>query len=521
MCFKHFLLFSFFFLNTIAIIRPEMDSTLVAHPPNPETIEYVDQDRFREVQTVVYVRAVQLNRLPDVVQYSEGGVAVTITSGESSYTLTPLVPGDETEITDRVTGERTPRGTCQTFTMLWDDVSLMFPGTPYKGDGPTYLPFPFEYADGLHISVHSADGTRDFGTALVKGSEENTLLSYPRGDVQVLFRVYHCCDGEIVYTRRCERRKRTPPPGDAPPEEEEVEEEEDDEEEYDQEVTRDNTGGEQSTGDDNADAIAAALRRIQVAEDKAKEAQRNAAAAEEEAAEAQRRADQLEDEHAGAEHRSKAHTEAARAWRAAAAAEKKAAGAEGDLAEAYDHAFHLCGQEDFPDRERAARERQDLALKRMQDALDRAASEDDKANNAEKELNDLFQAAGDAERDASESQKKSDELQDAAIQKRDADPDSDDTHKALSDAADELMKAAKKEREAAAAERELAKNQVDGSDSEAAAAAADRRAEEAEKRANDIRPPKKEPVKEEPATKEPTKPKKGLGDDEEGGGCLC
>eukprot|EP00796_Vickermania_ingenoplastis_P009962 gene9962-6955_t len=487
---------------------------LLAHPPNPDTIEYVDQEKYADYQTVVYIRAVQLNRLPEVVQFCEG-IAVTITAGGSSYTLPAMPP------TDEMAGEeRSPRNNgCQTFTMVWDDVSLMFPGSLYRGDGPTFLPFPFEFVDGVHIAVHSADGTRDFGTALVKGSEEHTMLSYPRGDVQVLFKVYHCCDGEVVYTRSCQRRKRTPAP--TPPAEA-VEEEEEEEEQKAQPAAEEAPVVAEAEAEAPpmaaAEDLDEALQQIEVCELEAQEAERLAAEAEARAAEAQEAAARLEAQKAGAEHRCNGHRAAAAAEREAATAEKRAAHAEGNLAQAYSRAIELgATQEDFPEREAAAKERQEAALARMQAALERAEASDAKAQAAEKELADLLAAAAQAEQDAAAQQKKATELADAV---GDADT--------RSNAADAFTNAANLNRYAAAADRAAAAHQVDGTANNKAAEEADARAAECDARAAGLREaPAEAPAKEEPAApkeeptapkEEPTAPKKGLNEDEEGGG---
>lgn len=534
-----------------------MNPVLVAHPPNPSTLEHVDESKYPEVQSVVYVRAIQLNRLPDVVDYC-GGIAVTISSCGASVTLPVQSPVAEME--EGPNGSRTPRTHgCNTFTALWDDISLMFPGTLYKGDGPTLIACPFEFLPGLHVLVHSADGTKDFGTALVRGSEENTALSYPRGDVQILFRTYHCVDGEIVYTRSCTRRKRTPPPPPTPEPEPEPEPEAEVAEEEGKEGGQDATDGAadgdgaENDGDGEAadedlsdeDALARALKRIEVSEKKAQDAQAAAAAAEVEAAEADAQAATKEEEHDTVGNRIAAYRLAAAANHNAAGKEKDAADAESELNKAYLAAIDLgAEQEDFPEKAVAANERGDLALERMQQALDRAAAAEKKAEEAEAELDAMRAAAAAAEQASKDAEASSNAQADAAEQKqKDGDEGAD---AALGDAADALQDAANVHNESESANRDLAKQEVDGTDANRIADDAKKRADDATNRALQIRPqkeeapveeppkqekvpveepkkeekPKEEPKKEE-KTKDPTNPKDGLGESEEGGGCLC
>lgn len=194
-----------------------MNSAYMAHPPDAEEIERIGEEEYDQYQTVVFIRCVLLNRLPYQVSDCEEGVAVTISSGGHSYTLPAAYPTEETVIRDSVLNRAMPRGLVNTYTVHWDNLSIMLPGAPYHGNGPEYLAYPFEFDEGVHISVHSADNTKEFGSALCKGAGEETMLSYPRGSVQVLFRQYHCCDGEVDYNRSCKRRVRTPPVPLTPP----------------------------------------------------------------------------------------------------------------------------------------------------------------------------------------------------------------------------------------------------------------------------------------------------------------
>lgn len=196
-----------------------MNSARLAHPPTQDETDFVGAASYGDFQTVVCIRGILLNRLPQAVALCEDGIAVTITSGGYSYTLLPEMPMVEKVIRDSVLNSTIPRGVVQTYTAYWDNLCVILPGTPYHGDGPTYLPYPFEFQEGVHISVHSVDNTREFGTALCTGCADETLLSYPRGSVQVLFRQYHCSDGELVYTKYCPRRHRAPSAPPTPPSE--------------------------------------------------------------------------------------------------------------------------------------------------------------------------------------------------------------------------------------------------------------------------------------------------------------
>lgn len=196
-----------------------MNSARLAHPPRQDEADFVGAASYGEFQTVVCIRGVLLNRLPQAVGLCDDGIAVTITSGGYSYTLLPEMPMIENVIRDSVLNSTLPRGLVETYTAYWENLCVILPGAPYHGDGPTYLPYPFEFQEGVHIAVHSVDNTREFGTALCTGCGDETLLSYPRGSVQVLFRQYHCSDGELVYSKYCPRRHRAPSAPPTPPSE--------------------------------------------------------------------------------------------------------------------------------------------------------------------------------------------------------------------------------------------------------------------------------------------------------------
>lgn len=504
-----------------------MNSALVAHPPNPETLELVAEERFKEVQTVVYIRAVQLNRLPEIVSYAEGGLAVTIHSAESSVTLPAVVPEVEGGIYDNVTGEMMSTGVCPTYHALWDDISLLLPGAPYKGDGPTYLPYPFEFPEGVKVTVHSGDGSREYGSALCKGSEECTLLSYPRGNVQVLFRVYHCCDGEVVYSRHCERRPRTPPPQPEPSRDPTPDPVVDDVDEAEPAAPE---GEAQADGAEQPEEEASAVQepsepapsvegavdqdRFNAAKEAADRAEKVAVAEEAKAAVAEQSSAALEGK--GAEPRAVAHKEAAAAWLAAACAEKAAADAETDLAQVCQEYSEANPEEVcYAGEHEAAKERALAATARMNEALERARQHEAKATEAAEEVANLEAAADAATTEALEAEQAAEAAEDNAIAKRDASSDAEDTREALSAASNAFFNAANRERSAGAAQRQLGANQVDGSKAFSAANDADTRAAEAERRAAELRP------SDEAAPEEPTKRKGGDENEQEGGGCLC
>lgn len=98
-----------------------------------------------------------------------------------------------------------PVTNASTFKIHVSGLNLVFPGVrrrarDFEAVTATAPPIdnPREFSAGVSVTVHSLDRDVVLGTALCVTSGEAALLSYPRGEVALNFRVYPCFDGQIV-----------------------------------------------------------------------------------------------------------------------------------------------------------------------------------------------------------------------------------------------------------------------------------------------------------------------------------